>query len=84
MSAPGVVSSLADKAARHAAIALAVTLPSDTCLYLLLPMFASDFGVSLFEVGVLLAANRLIRIVGMASWRASMQSAATGRPARWR
>ncbi|MEI6201853.1 MAG: MFS transporter [Enhydrobacter sp.] len=54
----------ADKAARHSAIALALTLPSDTCLYLLLPMFASQFGVSLFEVGVLLAANRLIRIVG--------------------
>ena len=53
-----------DRAARHSAIALAVTLPSDTCLYLLLPMFASQFGVSLFEVGVLLAANRLIRIVG--------------------
>ena len=53
-----------DRAARHSAIALALTLPSDTCLYLLLPMFASQFGVSLFEVGVLLAANRLIRIVG--------------------
>ena len=53
-----------DIAARHSAIALAVTLPSDTCLYLLLPMFASQFGVSLFEVGVLLAANRLVRIIG--------------------
>jgi DHA1 family inner membrane transport protein len=53
-----------DSAARHSAIALAVTLPSDTCLYLLLPMFAAQFGVSLFEVGVLLAANRLVRIMG--------------------
>ena len=53
-----------DRAARHSAIALALTLPSDTCLYLLLPMFATQFGVSLFEVGVLLAANRLVRIVG--------------------
>jgi MFS family permease len=53
-----------DRAARHSAIALALALPSDTCLYLLLPMFATQFGVSLFEVGVLLAANRLIRIVG--------------------
>lgn len=53
-----------DLAARHSAIALAVTLPSDTCLYLLLPMFAAQFGVSLFEVGVLLAANRLVRIMG--------------------
>ena len=61
---PPAASFSADKAARHSAIALALTLPSDTCLYLLLPMFASQFGVSLFEVGVLLAANRLIRIVG--------------------
>jgi DHA1 family inner membrane transport protein len=54
----------ADLAARHSAIALAVALPSDTCLYLLLPMFAPQFGVSIFEVGLLLAANRLIRIMG--------------------
>ena len=59
-----VVAAPADLAARQSAIALAVTLPSDTCLYLLLPMFAAQFGVSLFEVGVLLAANRLVRIMG--------------------
>jgi MFS transporter, DHA1 family, inner membrane transport protein len=63
-SAPPPAPSPADLAARHSAIALAVTLPSDTCLYLLLPMFASQFGVSLFEVGLLLAANRLVRIMG--------------------
>jgi MFS transporter, DHA1 family, inner membrane transport protein len=56
--------SSADLAARQSAIALAVTLPADTCLYLLLPMFAAQFGVSLFEVGLLLAANRLVRILG--------------------
>jgi MFS family permease len=61
---PAPSPSSVDLAARHSAIALAVTLPSDTCLYLLLPMFASQFGVSLFEVGLLLAANRLIRIMG--------------------
>jgi MFS transporter, DHA1 family, inner membrane transport protein len=61
---PSPSPSPADLAARHSAIALAVTLPSDTCLYLLLPMFAPQFGVSLFEVGLLLAANRLVRIVG--------------------
>jgi DHA1 family inner membrane transport protein len=33
-------------------------------LYLLLPMFSEDFGVSLPEVGLLLAANRLVRIAG--------------------
>jgi MFS family permease len=43
---------------------LATTLPSDTVLYLLLPMYGEAFGVSLAEAGVLLAANRLIRILG--------------------
>jgi DHA1 family inner membrane transport protein len=59
-----VSASPTDLDARHSAIALALTLPADTCLYLLLPMFAPQFGVSLFEVGLLLAANRLIRIMG--------------------
>ena len=63
VASPSVPSS-ADLNARHSAVALAATLPSDTCLYLLLPMFAPQFGVSLFEVGLLLAANRLIRIFG--------------------
>jgi MFS transporter, DHA1 family, inner membrane transport protein len=49
---------------RHAAIALGMSLPGDTLLYLILPMFASAFGVSLLEAGLLLAANRLVRIVG--------------------
>jgi MFS transporter, DHA1 family, inner membrane transport protein len=49
---------------RHAAIALGLSLPGDTLLYLILPMYASSFGVSLFEAGLLLAANRLVRIAG--------------------
>lgn len=49
---------------RHAAIALGMSLPGDTLLYLILPMFASAFGVSLLEAGLLLAANRLVRIAG--------------------
>lgn len=45
-------------------MALGLSLPGDTVLYLLLPMFASAFGVSLPEAGILLAANRLVRIAG--------------------
>ncbi|MFT3720903.1 MFS transporter [Pseudorhodoferax sp.] len=54
----------ADRDSRHAAIALATTLPSDVVLYLLLPMYGSAFGISLAEAGILLAANRLVRIAG--------------------
>lgn len=54
----------ADRRARRAAIALGAALPGDVLLYLLLPMFADRFGVTLAEVGVPLAANRLVRIVG--------------------
>jgi DHA1 family inner membrane transport protein len=54
----------ADAHSRHAAIALGLALPADTVLYLLLPMYASQFGVSLPEAGLLLAANRLVRIAG--------------------
>ncbi len=43
---------------------MAAALPSDTVLYLLLPMYGAAFGISLTEAGVLLAANRLVRIVG--------------------
>lgn len=45
-------------------MALGLSLPGDTVLYLLLPMFAPAFGVTLPEAGVLLAANRLVRIAG--------------------
>lgn len=54
----------ADRDSRHAALTLAFALPGDVLLYLLLPLYAGSFGVTLFEAGVLLAANRLIRIVG--------------------
>ena len=54
----------ADIASRDASIALGLTLPTDTVLYLLLPLHAADFGVSLAEAGLLLAANRLVRILG--------------------
>ncbi|WP_454253091.1 MFS transporter [Pseudomonas sp. Marseille-Q7302] len=53
-----------DQASRRAAIALAFCLPSDVLLYLVLPMYASVFGITLIEAGILLAANRVIRIVG--------------------
>ncbi len=54
----------ANRDSRHAAMALAATLPADVVLYLLLPMYGEVFGISLLEAGMLLAANRLIRIVG--------------------
>ncbi|MBL6454242.1 MFS transporter [Belnapia sp. T6] len=54
----------ADRASRDASIALGLTLPTDTVLYLLLPLHAATFGVSFAEAGLLLAANRLVRIFG--------------------
>ncbi|MBC3464843.1 MFS transporter [Pseudomonas sp. RW10S2] len=54
----------ADRDSRNAAQVLGLCLPSDVLLYLLLPMYAADFGVTLVEAGVLLAANRLVRIIG--------------------
>lgn len=53
-----------DLNSRHAAAALGLSLPADVVLYLLLPMYASQFGVTLAEAGMLLAANRLVRIAG--------------------
>ncbi|MFC3686463.1 MFS transporter [Hydrogenophaga luteola] len=55
---------LTDQHSRRAAWVLGLSLPGDTALYLLLPMFAPAFGVSLPEAGMLLAANRLVRIAG--------------------
>ncbi|MFS2127860.1 MFS transporter [Pseudomonas sp. Pseusp97] len=54
----------ADRDSRNSAQVLSLCLPSDVLLYLLLPMYAADFGVTLVEAGILLAANRLVRIVG--------------------
>src|SRR5882672_1611091 len=53
-----------DRASRNISITLGLTLPTDTVLYLLLPLYPEAFGVTLTEAGLLLAANRLIRIVG--------------------
>jgi MFS family permease len=69
----------ADLNARHSAAALATTLPGDVVLYLLLPMFAPQFGVSVAEAGVLLAANRLVRIVGY-GWVARFYARRGDRP----
>jgi predicted MFS family arabinose efflux permease len=54
----------ADRDTRNASLTLALTLPGDVVLYLLLPLHAAVFGVSLPEAGILLAANRLVRIAG--------------------
>ncbi|MFJ5298012.1 MFS transporter [Pseudomonas sp. NPDC088368] len=54
----------ADAASRRSATVLSLCLPSDVLLYLLMPMNADAFGISLAEAGVLLAANRLVRIFG--------------------
>ena len=48
----------------RAASILGLCLPADTLLYLLLPMQPEAFGVNLAQAGVLLAANRLVRIFG--------------------
>jgi len=53
-----------DRDSARAASILGLCLPGDTLLYLLLPMQHDAFGVSLAEAGLLLAANRLIRIFG--------------------
>jgi MFS transporter, DHA1 family, inner membrane transport protein len=68
-----------DLNARYSAATLALTLPGDTLLYLLLPMFAPQFGVSVAEAGVLLAANRLVRIVGY-GWVARFYARRGDRP----
>ncbi|AOE68840.1 MFS transporter [Pseudomonas fluorescens] len=54
----------ADTHSRRAALTLALCLPSDVLLYLLLPMEYQAFGITLAQTGVLLAANRLVRIFG--------------------
>jgi hypothetical protein len=66
---PGAVSEAqrlrtANQQSNTAATVLSLTITGDVVLYLLLPLNAAAFGVSLPEAGVLLAANRLIRIVG--------------------
>ena len=53
-----------DRAATIASLLLALTLAGDVLLYVILPARASEFGLSLVLVGVLLSANRLVRLVG--------------------
>jgi MFS transporter, DHA1 family, inner membrane transport protein len=55
---------VADDNSRNAALTLACAQPGDTLLYLLLPLHHAAFGVSLAGAGLLLAANRLVRIAG--------------------
>lgn len=63
----------ADRASRNAALTLTLALPGDTVLYLLLPLHAATFGVTLPEAGLLLAANRIVRIFGY-GWVAAFYS----------
>ncbi|MCH8529290.1 MAG: MFS transporter [Saccharospirillum sp.] len=46
-----------------ASLVLTLTLVSDAVLYLLLPLFFEDFGLTLLWVGVLLSANRFVRLL---------------------
>ena len=46
------------------ALTLTLALPGDTVLYLLLPLQAAAFAVTLPEAGFLLAANRIVRVFG--------------------
>src|SRR5213079_2712560 len=63
--APSVAATdAADHNSRNASLTLAFAQPGDTLLYLLLPLHHASFGVSLAEAGLLLAANRLVRIAG--------------------
>src|SRR5690348_12706675 len=55
---------VADRNSQNASLTLAFAQPGDTLLYLLLPLHHGEFGVSLAEAGLLLAANRLVRICG--------------------
>src|SRR5438067_4843364 len=54
----------ANRNSRNASLTLAFAQPGSTLLYLLLPLHHDVFGVSLAEAGLLLAANRLVRICG--------------------
>lgn len=69
----------ADLDSRHAAMSLSAALPCDIVLYLLLPMYAEQFHVTLAEAGILLAANRLVRIAGY-RWVAAFYACRGDRP----
>jgi len=71
---PDPTPTAADRDSRDAATVLGLSLPADTVLYLLLPVHADLFGVSLAQAGILLAANRLVRIAGY-GWVARLYAA---------
>jgi len=58
------VVNVVDRASRDAALTLGLAGSADVLLYVLLPLHHETFGVSLAEAGLLLAANRLVRIAG--------------------
>ena len=43
-------------------LVLALALPADSLLYAMLPLHAAEFGLSLATAGVLLSANRIVRL----------------------
>ena len=47
---------------------LSLSLFGDALLYVILPVHANAFGVSMFMVGLLLAVNRIIRIFAYGFW----------------
>lgn len=55
---------ITDTNSRNASLVLGMSLPADTVLYLVLPLYSEHFGINLAEAGMLLAANRLVRIAG--------------------
>src|SRR5947199_6509757 len=77
---PAAATEAADRHSRNASLTLAFAQPGDTLLYLLLPLHHATFGVSLAETGLLLAANRLVRIAGYGwvarFWRSGTASSA--------
>ncbi len=72
---------------RSAAV-LSIVLMGDALLYVVLPVSAAAFGIGLVWVGILLSANRFVRIlayqpvdeVGMARLRGRRRASASGAP----
>ena len=48
-------------------LVIAVAMIGDTLLYVVLPLYHEDFGISLVMVGVLLSLNRWIRLLARCS-----------------
>ncbi|SEA18296.1 MFS transporter [Microbulbifer marinus] len=58
-----MVQSRSSRATKLVASSLTLTLVSDAVLYLLLPVYFGEFSLSLVWVGILLSANRFVRIL---------------------